>query len=116
MPSMSNTPAATMTYSGLVFTLDVEELKRALADSQENPEEGEWVTYTHDAGDGFLMELWSVDGGASWRAELSNETLEVDVAAHGVTMTGALDALMDKLKPFGSALERLKADVTNWEQ
>lgn len=105
-----------MTYFGLTFTLDVEELKRALEETQEKPEEGAWVTYVNDVGNGFRMELWSTDGGASWRAELSNESLEVGILAHGETMTGALDALMNMLKPLGWALDRLKADVTNWGQ
>ena len=116
MEAMSNTPAATMTYYGLVFVLDLEELARAKADSQENPADGDWLTYTNDLGGGFIMELWSVDAGASWRAELSNETHEVGVGAEGASMTGALDELMGKLKPLGWVLDKLTAEVTNWGQ
>ena len=111
---MKATPAATFTYYGLTFALDVEELQRAIDESSENPGEGSWIVYTHELGQGFGMELWSTDGGESWRSEISNEALEVGVVAHGETMTGAVDALMDMLRPLGWALDRLKAGVTNW--
>lgn len=113
---MSNTPAATLTYYGLVFVFDYKEIERAKADSGETPADGEWLSYTSEIDGGFVIEAWSLDAGATWRADLSNETLDIGVVAESSSMTAALDALFDKLRPLDFALGRLKANVTNWGQ